>query len=50
MTLTDKQMKRLLEILGANYATIEYAKKIKDGQKPYVCLGGCRSTKKEKLL
>ena len=49
MTLTDKQTKRLLEILGANYATIEYAKKLKDGKKPYACLKGCRLIKKEKL-
>lgn len=49
MTLTDELTKRLLEILGANYAAIEYAKMAKDGKKLYVCPNGCRSTKKEKI-
>lgn len=48
MTLTDKQIKRFLEIFGANYVTVRYAEMFKDGKKPYACLKGCRSTKKEK--
>lgn len=49
MTLTDKQAKRLLESIGADYAVIRYAKKTKDGKKTYVCLSGCMSAKKEKI-